>query len=311
ESGVMPHGQGAPPRVGREVGLEPLLLGGSGPGGDVAVIAVQHHDVPGAQVVAVIALVGVAGGGPEIAEVAVARGARVVVTVARRGKGARLVPPPTRVVTRLVPGRSSVGVRVVAQREYGARDRVEQGGGGGRAGRATAGDVACANEDHPCGRRDVDAHRPGGHAAALIVRAGSAEDHHDGLDGGTTPEGHRHGRWCSRAAGEPGKYPSAAAASRVAPARGVGCRARATEAVAAIARRAWRLGIATAWFVGLALACRNGASPETRRSVASVAVSPRSVLVAVGQSVQLSAVPLDAHGTPVAGRVVPWTTGDS
>jgi len=35
------------------------------------------------------------------------------------------------------------------------------------------------------------------------------------------------------------------------------------------------------------------------------------VLVAVSQSVQLSAVPLDAHGTPVAGRVVSWTTSDS
>ncbi|HMC72056.1 MAG TPA: Ig-like domain-containing protein, partial [Mycobacteriales bacterium] len=97
----------------------------------------------------------------------------------------------------------------------------------------------------------------------------------------------------------------------MAPARVVGCRARATEAVAATAQRAWRLGIAIAWSVGLAVACRNAASPEARRSVASVAVNPRSVLVPVGQSVQLSAVPLDAHGTPVAGRVVSWTTSDS
>src|SRR5207237_3973341 len=111
---------------------------------------------------------------------------------------------------------------------------------------------------------DVDAHRPGGHAAALIVRAGSAEDDHDGLDGRTTPEGHGPGWCCSQAARHPGNYPSAAAASRVAAPRGGGCRARATDAVAATAQRAWRLGIATAWFVGLALACRNGASPEAR-----------------------------------------------
>ncbi|PYP49403.1 MAG: hypothetical protein DMD45_14605 [Gemmatimonadetes bacterium] len=142
----------------------------------------------------------------------------------------------------------------------------------------------------------------------MIVRAGSAEDDHDGLDGRTTPEGHGPGWCCPQAARHPGNYLSAAAASRVAP---VGCRARATDAVATIAQRAWRFGVATARVACVALACRNAASPEARRSVASVAVSPGSAVVPVGQSVQLTAVPLDAHGTPLAGRAIVWATSDS
>src|SRR6266516_2637345 len=72
---------------GGVVGLEPLLLRRARARGDVGAVAVQHDDVPGAQIVAVVALGGVARRGAEIAEVAVRRGARHVV----------LLPGPTSV----------------------------------------------------------------------------------------------------------------------------------------------------------------------------------------------------------------------
>jgi uncharacterized protein YjdB len=43
--------------------------------------------------------------------------------------------------------------------------------------------------------------------------------------------------------------------------------------------------------------------------VASVAVSPASASVAVGQTVQLTATLKDASGTPLSGRVVTWSSG--
>src|SRR5439155_14227500 len=58
-------------------------------------------------------------------------------------------------------------------------------------------------------------------------------------------------------------------------------------------------------------ACSSGPGAEHPTPVAAVAVSPRSVVVLVGQTTQLTAVPLDAHGTPLAGRAVTWATSDS
>src|ERR1043166_6859086 len=54
-----------------------------------------------------------------------------------------------------------------------------------------------------------------------------------------------------------------------------------------------------------------GPGPEHHVPVATVAVSPRSLVVRVGQTAQLTAVPLDAHGTPLAGRTLTWTSSDS
>src|SRR5438132_884609 len=44
--------------------------------------------------------------------------------------------------------------------------------------------------------------------------------------------------------------------------------------------------------------------------VASVTVSPASASVPVGQTVQLTATPKDASGTPLAGRVVTWASSN-
>src|SRR5256885_9269206 len=57
-------------------------------------------------------------------------------------------------------------------------------------------------------------------------------------------------------------------------------------------------------------ACSSGPSAEHHVAVASVAVSPRSVVLRVGQAAQLIAVPLDAHAVPLP-RTVPLATDDS
>src|SRR3989441_1042630 len=55
---------------------------------------------------------------------------------------------------------------------------------------------------------------------------------------------------------------------------------------------------------------RNGTAAITvvNVPVASVAVSPATASVQVGQTVQLTATPKDASGTPLAGRVVTWAS---
>ena len=45
--------------------------------------------------------------------------------------------------------------------------------------------------------------------------------------------------------------------------------------------------------------------------VASVAVSPTSASVSVGQTVQLAATPQDANGNPLTGRTVTWSSGNT
>src|SRR5256884_8874301 len=58
-------------------------------------------------------------------------------------------------------------------------------------------------------------------------------------------------------------------------------------------------------------ACSSGPGADHATPVAAVVVSPKSLVVRVGQTAQLTAVPLDAHGTPLAGRAVTWATSDS
>src|SRR5438876_9333066 len=175
---MVPHRQGALASMGREVGLEPLLLRRTHRCGDPVVVAVQYDDVPRADVVAVIAPGGgVAGGGAEIAEIPRGAGARVVVAVAGRGERARLVSPPAGIVAALVLRRRAVGVRGVAQGEDRPGNRVEQESGGVGAGRAAAGDVAGADERGGCGDwRGQGGARPGGRGAAAITCRGDGED---------------------------------------------------------------------------------------------------------------------------------------
>src|SRR5207247_11197983 len=76
--------------VGREVGLEPVLLTRVDQRGDVAV---EHHDVPIPQVVAVVELARIAGGGPEVLPVRGGPGAEPL-HVPDGGSGAVLVLSP-------------------------------------------------------------------------------------------------------------------------------------------------------------------------------------------------------------------------
>src|SRR2546428_1199513 len=99
---MVPVRHGALRGVGGEIGPEPLLLGAARAHVDVAV---ERDHVPGPEIVAVVTLSGIARRRAEIAEVAgCAR--RQVVLVARRGSGARDVPPP----------RGSVAVGIVGTR---------------------------------------------------------------------------------------------------------------------------------------------------------------------------------------------------
>src|SRR5207249_9103010 len=95
EPWMVPVGEGAALDVRRELAAQPLFLRRAGAHGDVAV---QHHDVPGAEIVAVVALPGVARRAAEIREIA-ARARGQVVFVTRRRARPRPLPPPRRPVT--------------------------------------------------------------------------------------------------------------------------------------------------------------------------------------------------------------------
>src|SRR5439155_7465722 len=62
---------------------------------------------------------------------------------------------------------------------------------------------------------------------------------------------------------------------------------------------------------------RSGASaitvtaPPPPVPVASVAVTPPSASVDEGKTVQLTATPKDANGTPLSGRVVTWVSSNT
>src|SRR5207247_8415143 len=76
EERVVPIRQGARHRVSREIGAQPLLLGRPDP---VRHAAVQCDDVPGTDVIAVVALGRVASRSAEVPEVAGGAGGAVVV----------------------------------------------------------------------------------------------------------------------------------------------------------------------------------------------------------------------------------------
>src|SRR2546426_5636357 len=145
-----------------QIGLEPLLLSRADAGGDVRIVAVQYDDVPGAEVVAVVALGGVAGLRSPVPEVPRRGRARVVVAVAGHGGGAGLVTPPARREAVLVDGGGAAGVGAVAHHEHAARDGVEDRGGGFVVGAVAARHVAGPDQRHGGQRGDVRLQRPWG-----------------------------------------------------------------------------------------------------------------------------------------------------
>lgn len=146
EQGFVPVGQGAGGGMSGEVRFEPLALaGGSFASAHVIAFAVQHDDVPGTQVVAVETVSGWAGRGAEILEIKeVTDGVEFV--IAGSGPSARLGAAPGSVVAGEIFLRA-VGIRQVAYSHDGARDLIEEFGGGLGAGEVAAvGDVTCTNE---------------------------------------------------------------------------------------------------------------------------------------------------------------------
>src|SRR4029077_1785974 len=122
-------------RVRGEIALEPRLLGRARGGRDEGVVAVEHDDVPGAEVVAVVSLArissdGAGVAGAEVTEVTGGRSARVVVVVPRDRIGPGLVTAPRRIVAIRVIGGRAVREGGIADRKHGPGDVVEQGSRG-------------------------------------------------------------------------------------------------------------------------------------------------------------------------------------
>src|SRR5689334_6285484 len=67
---MMPVGQGAAGGMGGEIGTQPALLRRPRLTTDFGAVTIEDDDMPGSQVVAVVALGGITGGGAEVAEVA-------------------------------------------------------------------------------------------------------------------------------------------------------------------------------------------------------------------------------------------------
>src|SRR5205823_1714907 len=143
-------GDNAAARRRGEVVLQPLELRRCGADID---LRVERHHVPGAEVVAVIALPRRPGRAAEVAEIGGSPGGVVVVNPGR-GTGTRLVATPGRVVAvREVAGRA-VGIDVVTGRVHRSLYPIQQRGRGFVAGRAAVGDVARAHEHHASRRSE-------------------------------------------------------------------------------------------------------------------------------------------------------------
>src|SRR5262245_39766637 len=125
---MVPVGEYAGSRIGRQVGAQPLLLWRSCLTADKRTIAVEHDNVPCPEVVAVIALVRVPGGGAEIIEVALGA-RRIILMVTGRRACTRQVTTPRGIVAIGVLGIRAVGVHRIAEGRNRPRDSVEQGGG--------------------------------------------------------------------------------------------------------------------------------------------------------------------------------------
>ena len=160
EPGLVPIGERAAPAVEREVAAQPLHLGRAWR--DVE-LAVDGDDVPIAEVVAVITFGGIARGRAEVAEIPGGR-AIAVFMVAGHRPGPRFVPSPRRVVVVRVFGGGTHLVGVVAQREHGARDAVQQIRGERVSVLRAVGDITGTHQDRGTGRGRLHGER---------IRAGS------------------------------------------------------------------------------------------------------------------------------------------
>ena len=158
-----------------EVGAQPRLLRRARGGGDVGAVAVQHDDVPGARVEAVVTLGRVTRGGAEIAEVAGSRAARVVLVIAEHRCRTGLLPSPRRVVAVVVYRRRTAGIGGITEGEDGPRHGIENGGRRFVVAAVAAGNIAGAHQHDGRRCRDGGGRRIGG--AGRAVRIGGGEDH--------------------------------------------------------------------------------------------------------------------------------------
>jgi hypothetical protein len=96
---------------------------------DRVAVAVENDDMPGAEVIAIVPLVGVSGGRAEV--LVVAGGSRGVVVVVAGGRAsAGLVTAPGRRVALGELAGCAVLIGVIAGGEHRAGDAVQQVGGG-------------------------------------------------------------------------------------------------------------------------------------------------------------------------------------
>src|SRR3990172_10418237 len=113
---MVPIGRDTGCRVDSQVCPQPLLLHGASVAAPyLRAIAVEHHDVPGAKVIAVVALGWVTGRGPEVVEVA-GGSSRVVFVVTRRRHRPGLVTAPGGIVVVGELGVSASAIGVVTER---------------------------------------------------------------------------------------------------------------------------------------------------------------------------------------------------
>src|SRR5882724_7968769 len=210
----MPVGERALRGGGGQVRLEPQLLRRTRRHGGRAV---QRDDVPGAQVVAVVALGRIARGRAEVAVVARRAGGGVL-SIARHGEGPPLLPPPGRVVAIGIGGAVARRADVVARSEHSAGNRVEQLGGGGVVVVRAEGDVACSDEGDRPRRRKA---REGWHLElgwrswTVVLATGRQEQGRtERRDKNTDRRGHEAGRQTTGAVGHYRKAPHVACAQR-------------------------------------------------------------------------------------------------
>src|SRR5262249_41170258 len=125
EARMVPVGQRTGRRVRRKIGAQPLLLRRpSLAAADITAVAVDHDEMPGAEIVAVVAFGRVAGRRAKVREVA-GRARGMILVMAGGWMGAAFVSPPGGVITVVVLIERAVGVGVIPRREDRARDRVK------------------------------------------------------------------------------------------------------------------------------------------------------------------------------------------
>jgi len=153
EERLVPVGESAGGGMRGEIGTKPFFLRRTGAAAaNVGAFTVEDDDVPGCEIVAVVAGFGVARSGTEVIKVGSGTG-RMKFVIAGSGAGTGLGAAPGLVVAAEIFG-SAVGIGEVTGSEDCAGDLVEELGGGFGTGRVFAvGDIAGADEDGGLGVR--------------------------------------------------------------------------------------------------------------------------------------------------------------